>query len=309
MENERKQSKARKIVNIVLVTIITFVINFIGSAAAAIAFSVVYIARGVDVTNPESMMGVMTKDPSLLMFSTMYNLLAIALVFIFWKYVDKQNVQRLGFARTSKTGIQVFWGIIAAIAAMTLIIIFGITFKIIRYEGLGTIAFAPSQIIASLIIGIITFLMVGFGEEAVYRSYIQNHLLDIAGSRYGLTIAALIFTGVHLFTYGKVLDLLDVFLAGLILGYAFILTKSIYLPAAFHFMWDYLQLSIFRLQDYEYFTGPVLVIFNNVGDLIVGGYNLGNKLEIGFIAVEIMILSLMFVYREKIAKLEDKTKA
>jgi membrane protease YdiL (CAAX protease family) len=125
----------------------------------------------------------------------------------------------------------------------------------------------------------------------------------MAGNRYGLVISALIFTGAHLLTYGNMLDLLDVFLAGLILGYAYMLTKSIYLPAVYHFMWDFLQINIFRLQDYEFYKGPVLVLFNNTEDLIINNLNLGNKLEVVFIIVEIMILVLMHTYRKKLQKL------
>jgi uncharacterized protein len=145
--------------------------------------------------------------------------------------------------------------------------------------------------------------MVGFGEEAVFRAYIQNHIVEMIGNKYGLAISALIFAGVHLFTYVNLLDIIDVFLAGIILGYAYILTKSIYLPAVFHFMWDFLQVNIFRIQNYEYYTGPVLVLFNNAGDLIINGFNLGNKLELVFIIVEIMILALMRIYRKKLEKL------
>jgi membrane protease YdiL (CAAX protease family) len=152
--------------------------------------------------------------------------------------------------------------------------------------------------------GLLTFLMVGFGEEAVYRSYVQNHIVDMLGNKFGLIISALIFMAVHLLTYGKVLDLVDVFLAGIILGYGFILTKSIYLPAAFHFMWDFLQVNIFRLQNYDYYKGPVLIIFNNTGDLIINNYNYGNKLEIIFIAVELLILVLMHIYKNKISSLK-----
>jgi|GEM_PF-1692619 len=306
MEQKKKPRKLRRVVTIAAVAIITFIINLFVSATVAIGYSFIYIARGVDLSDPDNLTQLVASNPSFLMLSSVYNLLAIAIVIVFWKYIDKQNTDRLGFARTNKTGIQVFWGIAAATAAIAAIIVFGLIFKVLRFQGMGFSVYSSTQMIMAMLTGIITFILVGFGEEAVYRSYIQNHLVDITDTRYGITIAALVFTGAHLFTYGKMLDLIDVFFGGLILGYAFILTKSIYLPAAYHFMWDFLQLNIFRLQDYEYYNGPVLFLFNNVGDLVINNYNLGNKLEIGFIAIEIMILSLMYIYREKISRLAGK---
>lgn len=289
-----------KIIDVFVVAFITFLINIVWSVLVSIGYSVMFAVRGGDLYNTKGLIDYMYNDPYMMMFASMYNILAVLVVFIFWRFVDRQEIQRLGFVKTGRMGRQLLWGITAATAAIAAIIVMGLTAGIITFRGMGTAFYTTPQIITALIVGIIAFVLVGFGEEAVYRSYIQNHITDLAGNRLGLVIAAVIFTAAHLLTYAKLLDLIDVFLAGIILGYAFILTKSIYLPAAFHFMWDYLQLSIFRLQDYEYYKGPVLLVFNNIGDLTINSYKLGNKLEVVFIAVELIIILLMFIYRRKI---------
>lgn len=306
MEEKIRQSKALKIIDIVAVTVIAFIINLIWSAIVAIGYSVAFAFRGGNLNNPGSFMEAMLSDPSFLMFTSMYNLIAIVVVVVFWRFADKQPARRLGYARSKNTIWQLLLGLLGAAAAIGVVIVFGSISHVISFQSMGTASFAPSQIVTACIVGILTFLMVGFGEETVYRAYIQNHLVDLVGSRYGLVLSALIFAGAHLFTYGKILDLIDVFLAGIILGYAFMLTKSIYLPAAFHFLWDYLQLSIFRIQNYDYYKGPVLLIFNNAGDLVINNYNLGNKLEVVFIIVEIMLLLSMHTYRKRIAKLKTE---
>jgi uncharacterized protein len=303
METKLKQSKTLKIIDIISVLIITSLINVVWSALVAIVYSIVFAIREGGITDPQLMMEAMYTDISLIMFSSMYNVLAIGIVLLFWRFADKRSIGELGFNITRKTGVQALYGILVAIGAIVLIIMFGAGFGIISFQSLGVDVYGDSKIAISMILGIITFLMVGFGEEAVFRAYIQNHIVEMIGNKYGLAISALIFAGVHLFTYVNLLDIIDVFLAGIILGYAYILTKSIYLPAVFHFMWDFLQVNIFRIQNYEYYTGPVLVLFNNAGDLIINGFNLGNKLELVFIIVEIMILALMRIYRKKLEKL------
>jgi uncharacterized protein len=298
-----KQSKVLRIIDIVVVLAITFFANLVMSAITAIAYTFVYALRGEDLADPNRLMELWSSDISFIMFASIYNLLAIGLVFLFWRFVDKQDIRRLGFARTNHTIKQILWGIIGAVAAVAAIIFFGIIFGIISFNSIGISTFTISQIAIALLVGLFTFLMVGFGEEAVHRAYIQNHLVDLVGNKYGVLISAMIFMAAHLMTYGKVLDLLDVFLAGLILGYCFILTKSIYLPATFHFMWDFLQVNIFRLQTYDYYKGPVLFIYNNSGDLIINNYNFGNKLELIFIMVELMILSLIYLNRKRLSGL------
>jgi hypothetical protein len=79
------------------------------------------------------------------------------------------------------------------------------------------------------------------------------------------------------------------------------------LPAAYHFIYDYLQVNIVRIQDYEHFTGGVLYIFNNSGDVIISGVNYGNVIEISFISAELIILALLYVFRNRIRRISGKT--
>ncbi|MGB7604720.1 MAG: type II CAAX endopeptidase family protein [Lutisporaceae bacterium] len=303
MEKNIRKSNVLRVLEIAGVFVLVFLLNVVWSTVVTFVYTIMLAIKGVNITDVLALTEKLYSAPDFLMFVSMYNLLAIGIVALFWKLIDKQNIKELGFARTNKVLHQLLSGILAAIVAIAAVIIFGSLFKIITFSGYGLTIFGTRQIIWALVIGAITFLMVGFGEEAVYRSYIQNHLVKMIGSRYGLIVAALIFTVAHLFTYAKPLDFLDVFLAGIILGYAFLLTKSIYLPASFHFMWDFLQVNIFRIQDYSFYKGPVLIIFNNTGDLIINKYNFGNQLEVIFVIVEIIILILMYTCRNKLSRL------
>lgn len=298
-----KQSRGRKIINVVLVFIITFLLNVVWSAVAGVIFGIVLMINGVNATDPKLIMEALSQNMYLLFFSSFYNLFAIGVIFLFWHYADKRSREELGFGLTVKTRTQVLLGITVGLGAVMLITVFGTVFGVISFQGFGTGMFKGVEIAISLALGIITFLMVGLGEETVYRAYIQKHIVEMAGNKLGLVISALIFMSAHLLTYGKLLDLIDVFLAGMVLGYAYLLTKSIYLSAAFHFMWDFLQVNVVRLQDYEYYKGPTLILFNNTGDLIINNFNLGNRLELVFILVEVIILILMFVSKGRIKNL------
>jgi membrane protease YdiL (CAAX protease family) len=174
--------------------------------------------------------------------------------------------------------------------------------------GLGTLWFGSSglglfstlEIRKSLIYGILAFLLVGFGEETLFRGYIQKRIMLSFGNKWALIISSLIFMTAHLLTYGKLLDFIDVALGGAILGYLYILTDSLYLSAAYHFIYDFIQVNVVKLQNYEYYKGAVLYLFENSGDVVLGGINFGNIIEVSFIVVELAVLALIYIFRYKI---------
>lgn len=306
MEIQIKQSKTRKILDVVLVLVIAVLLNVIWSAVIGIIYAIITMVREGGALSPQQLMESLYNSISILFLSSIYNLPAIGTVLLFWKYADKRDIKELGFGITKKTGRQAGLGVLSAIAAIAFVIAFGIIFKVISFQSFGIGIYGGSKTAVSLLLGILTFLMVGFGEETIYRAYVQKHIIEMIGKRWGLVIAAIIFMAAHLLTYAKVLDFVDVFFAGILLGYAYILTESIYLSAVFHFMWDLLQINVFRIQPYEYYKGPALMLFSNKGDLILGNFNFGNRLELAFIAVEIIILALMYIFREKLKNLSNK---
>ncbi|MCP9199476.1 CPBP family intramembrane metalloprotease [Gramella sp. GC03-9] len=89
-------------------------------------------------------------------------------------------------------------------------------------------------------------------EELVWRGILLYLLMKYLGTRTGILISAISFGIFHWFSYeilGNYGQMLTVFLltgiAGIIFGYAYNLTGSLYLPVSLHFGWNFVSIVIF----------------------------------------------------------------
>jgi membrane protease YdiL (CAAX protease family) len=284
------------------VFILDFLINIVWSLIVVVAFSIFFYNIKGQFLNSNDMIDQMIKSPEYLFTVSIYNLFVIMITFLFWKYVDKQNTQIIGLNWKKNSFKMLGLGVLGGTLEIALIILLSLGMGILWFQNVGFDIFSINEILKSLAFGILAFLLVGFGEEALFRGYIQKRLMLTLGNKWALLISSLIFMAAHILTYGKLLDFIDVALGGVILGYLYILTDSLYLPAAYHFVYDFIQVNIVKLQEYEHYKGAVLYIFNNSGDVIIKGFNLGNVIEISFILAEVIVLILIYIFRHTISE-------
>jgi membrane protease YdiL (CAAX protease family) len=75
--------------------------------------------------------------------------------------------------------------------------------------------------------------LAALGEELLFRSVIQNSLINICKNAHiGIILASMIFSFIHFEFYGFV----PRFVLGLILGYMYYYSRSIWVPMAMHFV-------------------------------------------------------------------------
>jgi uncharacterized protein len=99
---------------------------------------------------------------------------------------------------------------------------------------------------ADLLSGLIIMLLVAVSEETVFRGYILNNLAQSVNKWVALGISALLFALFHAGNPGITqLALLNLFLAGLLLGLNYLYTQNLWFAIMFHFSWNF-------------FLGPVL---------------------------------------------------
>jgi len=86
------------------------------------------------------------------------------------------------------------------------------------------------------------FAAIAWYEELFSRGYFLQTLARVTPLWVANLITALIFTALHIWNLGFTWPaFLGVFLAGILLGYCYIMTRSLYLPMAFHFAWNFFQ--------------------------------------------------------------------
>ena len=92
-------------------------------------------------------------------------------------------------------------------------------------------------------IALLMTLVIGPGEELIWRGFVQRHLAGRFGDIRGLVFATLFYTGVHLFT-GNIMLVLAALTCGAFWGVLYMKTGSMLVNCISHTAWD---LAVFIL--------------------------------------------------------------
>ena len=105
-----------------------------------------------------------------------------------------------------------------------------------------------AQAVAAVLFGVVIFACVGLSEELLFRGYIQG----LFGERkvLGIVVTAVLFASIHLLnsSYSAV-SLIYLIAGGLFFSLLREVTKSLWLPIGLHVAWDWVEISIFGLNQ------------------------------------------------------------
>lgn len=164
-----------------------------------------------------------------LLISALASFITVA---IFRKKIDKRSITSLGLqpgSHRASAATGFFLGLLL-LGIGTFILIAS---KHLQWEDLQ---FNASQ----LFINAVLLLLVAFGEELVFRGYILNNLLQFTNKWIALAVSAVVFAVFHINNPGvNGLPLLNLFLAGLLLGINYIYTKNLWFGILLHFSWNF----------------------------------------------------------------------
>lgn len=167
-------------------------------------------------------------------FVLIITIVSFLVVWLFTKFFDKRSVYSLGFqwkGYASQAGVGFSLPFIL-LGIGTLILSYSkyLTWTDIHFD--GTLFF----------INLVLMLLVAFGEELIFRGYVLNNLMQSQKRRVALLTSALLFATFHMGSPGaNVLPLINVFLAGLVLGVNYSHTRNLWFGMAFHFAWNFFQ--------------------------------------------------------------------
>lgn len=215
------------------------------------------------------------------------------LIYIFRKLIDRKSILSLGFSIKNRAK-DILAGFLVAsglIGGGTLIL-----------YAFGYVNFTNFQFnFQSTIISFLIFIIVALNEEIYIRGYILNNLMTSMNRYYALILSSIIFTLMHSLNFNiSVIALLNIFLAGILLGISYIYTKNLWFPISLHLFWNFIQGPILGYKVSGQTTESVITI-NQVGnDFIHGG-------EFGFegsivctILIVLAIIGIMYYYRKNI---------
>lgn len=152
----------------------------------------------------------------------------------------------------------------------------------------------------------VVFVAVAVAEEVLFRGFIFQRLIDAMGQWPAQLIIAAYFLLIHLNNPGmtgniKLLAGINIFLASIMFGLAYIKTKSLSMPIGIHFMANWVQGVFLGFgvsgNEQEGFLNP---IFNSASEWLTGG-SFGLEASIpGLIAV---VITMIVLYRWNLRKI------
>jgi len=162
----------------------------------------------------------------------------IVVISIFRRIIDKESFLSLGFY--SKDFLKES---IIGLSVGALIMTFGFVILVLMNE-IKWVSIYPEP--TNLIFGVLLFVSVAVSEELLMRGYILNNLMLSMPRMVALLISSIFFSFMHAFNDNfSWLSFWNIILAGLLLGLPYIYTKSLWLPIALHFSWNFFQGTIF----------------------------------------------------------------
>jgi membrane protease YdiL (CAAX protease family) len=183
----------------------------------------------------------------------------------------KEPLSSVGFRLNQRWFKEVVWGTLFGVG-MALVVI-GMICAIggVRFE------LDSGRSVGALLVGFYTFLFVALFEETLFRGFIFQRLLDGVGIWPAQIAVAALFAVGHWGNPGmqgatELVAAADLFLAAVLLGLAYLRTRSLALPIGLHLGWNWTQGHVlgFGVSGYD-FAGWLHPVFQGKAEWLTGG--------------------------------------
>ena len=169
--------------------------------------------------------------------------------------------------------------------------------------GLQSITLAPSSIVA---LPLLMHITVGLIEEMMLRGIFFRVVQETVGSWLALLASGLVFGGMHLINDNiSVLAIANIAAAGVFFAAAFMLTRRLWLCAALHAGWNFVQDGIFTLpvSGHEVKNGLLTTQLSGPDWLTGGAFGIeGSAVDLGLVVLATAGLVLLAVRKGRIVQ-------
>jgi membrane protease YdiL (CAAX protease family) len=174
--------------------------------------------------------------------------IAASVVLSFWvvRRVLKLDAKNLMFPTFRGWWMDIVFGIGLVFLILALIVAFEVAIGWLEIEGWTWQQVPIDAFLRNLWLGLLVNLSVAVGEETLFRGYYLTGLIMVWGKAIGFLVMSLVFAAMHLLITGADATSILVFIPllaipGLVLGWTFIQTRSLWLAISIHFAWDLVQ--------------------------------------------------------------------
>jgi uncharacterized protein len=190
--------------------------------------------------------------------------LSFLLVFACRKFIDRRSFESLGFHFH-----HLYPDAVIGLALGTFLVCTGALVLYYMDKIRWTdIVYSPNDFFFSFVL----LTMIAFSEELIFRGYVLKNLMKSFNKWIALFISAMLFSIVHYSNLGiPSLGLVNTFLGGLVLGIAYIITRSLWLPIFFHQSWNFVQGPLLGFNVSGLSFESIMSIETNGSPMLTGG--------------------------------------
>lgn len=232
-----------------------------------------------------------------MIFNLWSTLLVSLVVYIFVKYYQKRTPASLGLVDDRK-GKSYLKGLL--IGSGMLGISFLLAYLLSGFKIRLNIENVDFRIFIFFVIG---WIFQGFEEEFITRSVLMNYLGALRNPKVGIIANSLIFSILHLGnSYFNILAFVNIFLMGLVFSMLFYIGDSIYISAAAHSVWNFLQGNFFGINVSGIITSKnTIFLSESVGNKLISGGGFGIEASLVVTIVETLALYLLYKKARKVS--------
>jgi uncharacterized protein len=228
-------------------------------------------------------------------------------VWLFARFVDGRSIRETGMRSAPYWKAEFWLGVWFASAAMSFIFLFAWLAGWTTVDGFGWQREPPGGFALSLVGYLIIMLCVAYYEELVFRGYLNLNLFEglysrrWSDSRWPAIMSVIIISGLFGLAHANnpnatALGVLNVTLAGIMLGIPFLATGRLGLSVGIHFAWNFVQGGILGVPvSGTEFENSVIQIHSSGPALYSGGAFGFEGGLIGTLGI-VMILALTWIY-------------
>jgi membrane protease YdiL (CAAX protease family) len=208
-----------------------------------------------------------------LVLNTVISLLVIVpLTYAFRRFLDGQSLRSLGLQREQGWVRHIVAGLLLGTLLMALIFLAEWALGWLTVQGFSWQVQSFASLLAALFGYLLISAAVALYEELAFRGYILQNLQADWGTIAALVASSLLFGVFHGLNPNVTwLALLNIFLAGVVLVACYLVTRSLWLPMAFHFSWNFVQGPILSFPLSGLDTAGLLVTSIEGNTLLTGG--------------------------------------
>ena len=183
----------------------------------------------------------------------------------------KEPLSSVGFRLARRWFKEIAWGALIGIGTVLAVVVMIWAIGGVRFD------FDPARNVGTLVTGLYVFLFAALMEENLFHGFVFQRLLDGLGNWPAQIVLASIFTLAHWDNPGmegstEMVASLDLFLGAVLLGLAYLRTRSLALPVGLHLGWNWTQGYVlgFGVSGYEH-AGWLQPVFQGRAEWLTGG--------------------------------------